>query len=160
MLPRISGMFWSYIKHPRDNRDVLHLTSWHHPQNIYNLASLPWESLKSSLRSSIPTGGIKTSSYKVATQHHEDIPEDLSSSSMIYNTLRVSTSYGSITFPATHLPRLILNYRIAEAKRWDFKDSHGSEAQAKIEDILEIPRMLHLYLLYYPWGRQCCSRIS
>jgi hypothetical protein len=39
-----------------------------------------------------------------------------------------------ISFPAAHLPLLILNYG-SDGLAQDFKDSHGIEAQAKIEDI-------------------------
>jgi hypothetical protein len=57
---------------------------------------------------------------------------------MIYNTLKVITIFRSITFPAAHLPPLILNYRIIDLG-WDFKDSHGNEVE--IIDVLEISGM-------------------
>jgi hypothetical protein len=79
-------------------------------------------------------------SAKLLTEHHEDIPEDSTSSSMIYETLKVLTSYGSITFLATHLPPLILNYCI-DGIVPDFTPSQVNEAQAKIEEAKQDVKM-------------------
>jgi hypothetical protein len=77
---------------------------------------------------------------KLLTEHHEDTRYYARGLVIkFYDRIcfRVFNTFRSITFPAPHLPRLILNYRIVDLSR-DFKDSHGNEAKRDNIDVLGI----------------------